>query len=284
MGFFKRESQVISYTIDKGFTSNLAISVQNGQVAVSAPWYFSKKQIDNIILDKKTWILQKIKEYNETNQIKKANLEEKTVKVFGEDYFLNITYKLINNPELNFSDKVIKIVLPVKYRNIDNTRIINLVLNKFYDKLAEKEIEKTMEKTRINLGIAPDDYKIQKISFGLGKFVEESKNIIINPEIVKYNRDILEYVILHEFCHLKYKTHAKSFYKIIEKYIPNYKEIEEQINNTNTEIIGIQNKMSSTLNQINKLNVQIKECEDELENEKDNLENLNNELLEKKEE
>ena len=61
-------------------------------------------------------------------------------------------------------------------------------------------------------------------------------------------------------------------------------EIEEQINNTNTEIIGIQNKMSSTLNQINKLNVQIKECEDELENEKDNLENLNNELLEKKEE
>ena len=35
--------------------------------------------------------------------------------------------------------------------------------------------------------------------------------------------------LLHEFCHLKYKTHGKNFYKLIEKYIPNYKEIEVQI-------------------------------------------------------
>lgn len=229
MGFFKKENSVISYTIDKGFTSNLAISVQNGQVAVTAPWYISKKKIDQIIVDKKNWIMQKLKEYEEINQIKKSNLEKRIIKVFGEEYSLKISYKIILAPELNFDKKVIKIDLPVKYRNIDNTRIINLVLEKFYQRLAEKEVEQCMEKTRITLGFAPDDYKIQKISGSFGRFLEENKTIIINPEIVKYNKNILEYVILHEFCHLKYKTHAKSFYKIIEEHMPNYKTIEQEI-------------------------------------------------------
>ena len=33
-----------------------------------------------------------------------------------------------------------------------------------------------------------------------------------------YNRDIIDYVVLHQYCHLKYKTHAKSFWKLVEKY------------------------------------------------------------------
>ena len=230
MGFFRRESQVISYTIDKGFTSNFAISVgQDGQVAVSAPWYCSRKQINQIILDKKNWILEKLKEYEKINALKKARIEAEAVKVFGEDYYLNISYKVIGNPELNLEGKKIQIDLPVKYRNVDNTKIIYLILEKFYKNLAEKEIEKVMEKYRVKLGLAPNDYIIKKLDGVLGMYIEEDKNIIINPEIVKYNKNILDYIVLHEFCHLKYKTHAKSFYKMIAKEIPNYKEIERSI-------------------------------------------------------
>ena len=124
---------------------------------------------------------------------------------------------------------MIIINLPFKYRNVDNTKIVNFIIQKFYKKIAEKEVEQIMEKNRINLKLAPNDYKIEKIDGALGRYLEDKKIILINPEIVKYNRDILEYVILHEFCHLKYKTHGKNFYKIIEKYIQNYKEIEEKI-------------------------------------------------------
>ena len=229
MSIFSKTSQIISYTVDKSFSRNLEISVVNGQVAISAPWYISNRKINQVIIDKKNWILQKLAEYEEKNNIQKSLLERKNIKVFGENYNLKISYKLIRNPELDLCDKMIMINLPVKYRNVDNTRIINLILDKFYKNLSEKEVEKIMEKYRINLKFAPNDYKIQKMDRCLGKFIEEKKVILINPEIVKYNKCILEYVILHEFCHLKYKTHGKNFYKIIEKYIPNYKEIENNI-------------------------------------------------------
>lgn len=229
MGFFKKDTSVIAYTIDKSFSGNVAISVQDGQVAVSAPWYVSRKTIDQMISEKKNWIIEKLKEYEEINKIKKANMEKKTIKVFGEDYSLKISYKLIDAPEVNLENKALRIELPVRYKNVDNNKILNFIIEKFYNKLAENEIESTMEKVRLILGISPEDYSVEKMEGILGKYNENDRSIIINPDIVKFDRQILEYVVLHEFCHLNFKTHCKSFYKLIDKNMKNYKQIEEKI-------------------------------------------------------
>lgn len=229
MKFFKKDTNVIAYTIDKSFSGNVAISVQDGQVAVSAPWYVSRKTIEQIISEKKNWIIEKLKEYEEINKIKKANMEKRTIKVFGEDYSLKISYKLIQAPEVNLENKVLRIELPVKYKNIDNNKILNFIIEKFYNKLAENEIESTMEKIRLILGISPEDYRVEKMDGVLGKYNEIDRSITINPDIVKFDRQILEYVVLHEFCHLNFKTHCKSFYNLIEKNMKNYKDIEKII-------------------------------------------------------
>ena len=95
-----------------------------------------------------------------------------------------------------------------------------------YQEIARVEIEKVMEETRIMLkGLAPENYEIRKLSNKLSKLTLE-RVIIINPEIVKYNKQVLKYVILHEFCHLKYKTHSKGFYKMMQKYMPEYESYE----------------------------------------------------------
>ena len=226
MNFLKYNNNNIIYTIDKTFTKNIDISIQNGQIAVNAPWFVSKRKIEKTILEKKFWILQKLKEYEEQN----VNYEEKTIKVFGEYYNLKISYKLIKSPELYLEGKTILIELPSKLKNTNNAKIIDLIIEKFYLKMAENEIEKVMEKMRIKFGFAPEDYQIKKMDRILGKYEEKSRNIIINPEIIKFDKEVLEYVVLHEFCHLKYKTHCKSFYKLIEKDMKNYKSIENRIN------------------------------------------------------
>ena len=85
-----------------------------------------------------------------------------------------------------------------------------------------------MEKVRLMLGIAPDEYYVEKIKETLGKCTD-TKTIIINPELMQYKREVIEYVIIHEFCHLKYKTHGKRFYEMIEKYVPEYKKYEREL-------------------------------------------------------
>ena len=160
---------------------------------------------------------------------KKTNLEKeigRTTKIFGKNYDIKIIYKKIENPELNLNGKSIEINLPFKYKRNGNINILKLALEKMYDEIARIEIENIMEETRVMLkGIAPENYIIKRIPNKLAKTLKD-KTIVINPEIVKYNKEILRYVVLYEFCHLKYRTNTKKFWNMIEKYMPSYEEYE----------------------------------------------------------
>ena len=153
-----------------------------------------------------------------------SGLERHPVPVLGIDYKVKIVYKNIKITELDVENKTIKISLPNKYKKMGNKEILDLAIDKMYEQIANVEIERAMEKTRIMLGFAPEEYEISKINtLGICK----NKKITINPEVVKYGRKVIDYVVLHQYCHLKYKTHSKGFYNMIEKYQPDYKKCEE---------------------------------------------------------
>ena len=160
-------------------------------------------------------------------KLKKAEItaiERHPVPVLGKDYRVKIIYKSIKIAELDVEDTTIKISLPNKYKKGDNKKILDLAIEKMYEEIAKVEIENAMEKFRIMLGFAPEDYKISKIIKGFGKCE------------IKYNRKFIEYVVVHEYCHLKYKSHCRSFYELLAKYEPNYEFYEQLISNA-TETI-----------------------------------------------
>lgn len=226
MNLLKNRNDVITYTVNKKDYSNLYISVQNGEVIINAPWYMASNQIQKIVEEKKQWIINKINEYEQACEKRKNNeyTKLKTIKVLGRNYDLAIKYKTIKVPNLYVEEDKILVTLPNKYKKLENSEIIKMLIEKMYGMIAKKEIEKAMEKTRIMMGIAPEDYKIKSMEGTLAKC--EGKEITISPNIVIYDRETIEYIVLHEFCHLKYKNHTKSFYDMIKTYMPNYKEIE----------------------------------------------------------
>lgn len=155
--------------------------------------------------------------------------ERHPVPVLGTDYKVKIIYKNVKVAELDVEDKLIKISLPIKYKKANNEKILDMAIDKMYEQIAKVEVERAMEKTRILLGFAPEDYEIKKIKNALGKC--EDKKITINPEIVKYDRNIIDYIVLHQYCHLKYKTHSKGFINMLKEYEPNFEKYEEIILN-----------------------------------------------------
>ena len=222
MSIFGRKENVITYTVNKAVNRNMYITVQNGEVVVNAPWYFTSNKIQQIVQEKKNWILSKMQEYEENL----SNIQ--SVKIFGKNYDVQVEYKNIKAPELNLRENYkIEIILPAKYKKVGNEQILKMSIEKMYEQIANTEIEDIMEKTRKMLGIAPEDYEIRKMEKTLGKC--EDGKITISPELMQYKREVIEYVVAHEFCHLKYKTHGKRFYQIIEKYISDYKKYEREI-------------------------------------------------------
>ncbi len=155
----------------------------------------------------------------------------KSVKIFGVGYALKIVYKRIKNPKLDLKERQIEISLPIKYKKIENDIIIEILLQKMYDAIANKELEVIMEKVRTTLKFAPDDYKIMRLDKRLGKCL--ANRLIISPDIVKYRKDIIEYVVFYEFCKLKINKTSKKFYDMLKQYMPNYE-------NYAYELVGVQ--------------------------------------------
>lgn len=228
MGKVKYQNKTIAYTINKAKIKNIYITIENGEVVIKAPWYTTRNQIQEVVESKREWIMKKLEEYNVSPRKAKEYEDGEKFQILGESYYLNIYYKDINNAILNVENEKIEIILPLSYAEEDNTEQIKKMIDKMYYMIAEKEVESAMEKTRKMVGLAPEEYKIKKIKYAWGT-CSSRKVITINQNLMMYSRKAIEYVILHEICHLKYMNHSKKFWETVESYMPDYKEAEKEL-------------------------------------------------------
>lgn len=228
MGKVKYQNKTIAYTINKAKIKNIYITIENGEVVIKAPWYTTRNQIQEVVESKRDWIMKKLEEYNVSPRKAKEYEDGEKFQILGESYYLNIYYKDINNAILNVENEKIEIILPLSYAEEDNTEQIKKMIDKMYYMIAEKEVESAMERTRKMVGLAPEEYKIKKIKYAWGT-CSSRKVITINQNLMMYSRKAIEYVVLHEICHLKYMNHSKKFWEMVESYMPDYQEAEKEL-------------------------------------------------------
>lgn len=68
--------------------------------------------------------------------------------------------------------------------------------------------------------------KNQKTRFGSCSYYN---NINLNINLMRYDFDIIDYVLIHELVHTKIKNHSAAFWSEVEKYCPEYKNLRRQL-------------------------------------------------------
>lgn len=47
--------------------------------------------------------------------------------------------------------------------------------------------------------------------------------------LMQYSEGAVDYVVLHELCHIRHKNHGKDFYNLIARYMPDYKKYVKEL-------------------------------------------------------
>ncbi len=68
--------------------------------------------------------------------------------------------------------------------------------------------------------------KNQKTRFGSCSF---QNNINLNINLMNYDFDVIDYVLIHELVHTRVKNHSSAFWSEVEKYCPKYKELRRKL-------------------------------------------------------
>ena len=73
------------------------------------------------------------------------------------------------------------------------------------------------------MGLAPTGIKITSAQKRFGS-CSGRNSICYSWRLMLYPPEAIDYVVVHELAHIVHKNHGAEFYKLIEKYLPDYKE------------------------------------------------------------
>lgn len=90
------------------------------------------------------------------------------------------------------------------------------------------EIQEIIKNLNIDIKYKKIYIKDQKTIWGS---CSSNKNLNFNYKIIYIPKELREYIVVHEFCHLKEMNHSKKFWKEVENTIPDYKEKRKTLKN-----------------------------------------------------
>lgn len=185
---------------------NTYIRVKNNTIIVTTNYLVSEKKILSLIEENRPFIDKMLKK-----SIDKGN--DKSFKIFGHIY--DVVYGF---PDTSVEDGKI-------YTKDEKT--LNTFLSKYIQSIYAERLDYWYHQFTEN--IPTPHLKIRKMTSRWGVCNIKNKNITLNRELVKYDIRALDYVIVHELSHFIYPNHSKSFWLLVSKYYPKYKEVRKYL-------------------------------------------------------
>lgn len=78
------------------------------------------------------------------------------------------------------------------------------------------------------MGLEPTGIKITSAQKRFGS-CNGKNSICYSWRLMLYPPQAIDYVVVHELAHITHKNHGAEFYKLVEKYLPDYKEREKML-------------------------------------------------------
>ena len=209
-------SDKVKYTVTKKKIKNFIIRIYPDlRIAISVPLHASNKDIENFIQSKKEWIettLKKIKIAKEN----KNNLKENIIKILGKEREKKIIESDLERIRLTDTS------IYIYSKNIDTLEIEKKLFEWEFEEL-KNILEENLEKYTKLLNTNINYYQIKKLSSAWGIYHKKENYISFNFDLIEKDIECIEYVVLHELCHIFYMNHQKNFWTLLEKYMPDYK-------------------------------------------------------------
>lgn len=206
----------------------ISLSVNEGNIVVSAPNFIQEEYIKKIITKKKKWIEKKIKEQEcYSKKILRAFENGDILFYFGKKYKLFSI--LSDNEYIQLKDDNFYVFYKRKNNNLKK------IIENWYKIQITNYININLYKLAKRMEIKFKSVKIVSFKRRLGS-CSINGELSFNWKLIMVPKEIINYIIVHELCHLKHFNHSKEFWSLVSNYVPEFKRhnywIKKNFNNT----------------------------------------------------
>jgi predicted metal-dependent hydrolase len=208
--------------------NTLAITVSpDKSVLVKAPIGSTEKEIDERLLRRAKWILKQINYFDQFHPVQPPREY-----VSGEThYYLGRQYRLRIRKSNQESVRLIGKFFIVKTGEVDDRESIKLLMKQWYadhammliDRRSRQYLKEIVGK---QLPVVKIQYKYLKKKWGSS---DPTRGITFNIELIKTPLHCVDYVIVHELCHLIHPNHDKGFYRLMGRVLPDWRDRKKRL-------------------------------------------------------
>lgn len=215
---------VIEYELIRRKRKTIELKVDpSAGLVITAPENLSIKNIEGLILKKRKWIIEKkesMEKRKEKKQIKKFENGEKFM-LLGYKYPLEVIDVDSNTSRLNFINK--RFVLE---HSGCEPEFIKDIFVKWYKKYAQIVLNERVKKYSKCFEVSPKQIKAKEQKKIWGSCTHDNK-LLFNWRLAMAPNWVIDYVVVHEMCHMVHKNHSNDFWNLVEKTYPNYQEAQK---------------------------------------------------------
>lgn len=207
----------MNYNIVRSKRKNITICInRNAQLVIKAPLKISSKKIDEFVQKHSDWITKNMQKVHARLHLYTpyTALENELVLVLGHQ----CTIKYTDSNSHTHTD--------ILYLHKSNNPLQSLI--SFYKTLANEVVIERAKRFANSINIKGAMFKLSSAKTSWGT-CNSSGTIRLGWRLVLLDASLIDYVILHELCHLREHNHSKNFWKLVEVYMPDYKARRQKL-------------------------------------------------------
>jgi len=188
-----------------------------GNLIIKSP-EVSQKYIETLLLKKSSWINRSKEKILQKKGKALDFSKEPTLYFYGKAYPLMLEEHTKKRSKLLFmKDRFI-----LHYSNYDEA-VFQKHIDNFYKEQAKEELPPLIEAWSATMDLTYCRLSFRKTKRQWGS-CSEKNGLSFNTMMMKLPREVIHYIIVHELSHIKHKHHQKSFWAMVESYLPDYKK------------------------------------------------------------
>ncbi len=221
----------IDYELLYSERKQLAIHVYpDGGVVVDAPVGSDEATIERKVLKRAAWILRQQRQfesYPTVSPLQRRYVSGEAYRYLGRQYRLKVVEDTVERVHLSRGYLIVAVT-----KAEDRAHIAQLI-HKWYLSRAKRVFAERMAACfpRVqSLGVEYPELAVREMKARWGSCSAKGR-ITLNLKLIYVPKDLIDYVVIHELCHLKEHNHSRAFYGLLDRILPDWQKRRELLNN-----------------------------------------------------
>ncbi len=212
----------LSYQVVRSHRSTADIIIErDGSILVRAPEWADDEQIEGVVESKSHWIYKALAEWEDLNATRVLR-EYKN----GEGFlYLGRAYRLgvVGEQQESLMLRNGRFLLRYDLAASGDTEAARAAFRSFYTRKGESRIPERVKYFAPKVGVEAGTVKIKDLGFRWAS-CSRIGSLSFHWKCMMAPMSIVDYIVVHELCHVHHRDHTTEFWNEVDKILPNYRE------------------------------------------------------------